>query len=323
MASFDHIASAKRTFDIETQAVTGLLARLDESFARACDLFLACKGRIIVIGVGKSGHIGSKIAATLASTGTPAYFIHPAEAAHGDFGMITADDAILAISNSGNSPEVIAILPMIKRLGIPLVSLTGQQTSTLASSADVNLNIAVEQEACPHNLAPTSSTTATLVMGDAIAIALLEAKGFSKEDFAFSHPGGTLGKKLLLRVHDVMHHGTEIPKVQCDSSLLEALQEISAKELGMTTIVDKGDKLLGIFTDGDLRRCIGANVDLQSAAIEDVMTRNPKRIADQAMAAEALNIMETSKITSLIVENLDKEIIGVLHMHDLLKAGLV
>ena len=323
MTSFDFKSSGKRTIDIEKRAVEALADRIDDEFSRACTKIIECLGKVVVMGVGKSGHVGKKIAATLASTGTPAYFVHPTEASHGDFGMITKHDVIIVISNSGTSSEIISILPMLKRLGVQIISLSGKNDSTLANAATVNIDISVEEEACPHNLAPTSSTTVTMAMGDAIAIALLEAKGFSIEDFAFSHPGGNLGKKLLLRVSDVLHRDSEVPKIKHDSNLIDAIGEISSKKLGMTTIVDSQDKLLGIFTDGDLRRCIQAKIDIHQATIEQVMTRSPRTIRESALAAEALNVMEEWKITSLVVENADAEIIGVLHMHDLIRAGLI
>ena len=322
MSNFDFILSGKNTIKLESRAIADLESRVDGNFVHACELILATPGRVIVVGVGKSGHIGSKISSTLASTGTPAYFVHPGEASHGDFGMITANDIMIAISNSGMSSEIINILPLVKRLGVKLISLTGNADSTLAKMADVNIDVSVSEEACPHNLAPTSSTTATLAMGDALAIALLEAKGFSAEDFAFSHPGGNLGKRLLLKVSDVMHAGTEIPFTHTDAMLVDALTEISSKKLGMTIIADDNKQLLGIFTDGDLRRCIQKGMDIQSVHIKDVMTASPKTTTDSAMAAEALNIMEKHRITSLVVENAEKEILGVLHMHDLLRAGI-
>ena len=321
--NFDFIESGKRTILLESKAVAELQQRVNETFVQACKIILNCSGKVVVTGVGKSGHIGNKIAATLASTGTPAFFVHPAEANHGDFGMIAKGDVILGISNSGASPELVSLLPMIKRMGISLISMSGRTSSPLADAADVNLDISVDVEACPHNLAPTSSTTATLAMGDALAIALLEAKGFTAEDFAFSHPGGHLGKKLLLRVEDIMHAGPSIPQVSNEAHIVDALQEISTKKLGMTTVTDDNGKLDGIFTDGDLRRCIEAKIDVHSEPLKNIMTKKPRTIKSNALAAEALNLMETHKITSLVVEDECSKVVGIIHMHDLLKAGLI
>ncbi|MEQ9463385.1 MAG: KpsF/GutQ family sugar-phosphate isomerase [Haliea sp.] len=316
-----YVASARRTIRMECDAVSALEQRIDGAFVKACDLLLDIRGRVIVTGMGKSGHIASKIAATLASTGTPAFYVHPAEASHGDIGMITADDAVIALSNSGRSPEVVTLLPLLKRLGIPLVSMTGDPRSPLAEAADAHLDTGVSIEACPLNLAPTSSTTTALVMGDALAIALLEARGFTAEDFAFSHPGGTLGKKLLLKVEDVMHTGAAIPRVQADTVLAAALLEISRKGLGMTTVTDADDQLLGIFTDGDLRRALDEDVDVRSTRINALMTRDAKTIAPNMLAAEALRIMEENKITSLVVKD-GSHMVGVLHLMSLLHAGI-
>lgn len=323
MTEIAFLESARRTIALERDAVGDLLARLDGSFERACEILLACRGRVVVSGMGKSGHIGTKIAATLASTGTPALFVHPAEASHGDLGMITPGDAVLALSNSGNTAELIMLLPLLKRLRVPVISMTGNAESTLARAADVNIDVAVGQEACPLNLAPTSSTTATLVMGDALAIALLEARGFTAEDFAFSHPGGTLGRKLLLKVTDVMRDAAAVPKVRPGTTLGQALLEMSAKGLGMTTVVDDDDVLLGLFTDGDLRRALDHGVDIRGTAIETVMNRNSKTVGAQMLAAEALNIMDNFKISALVVVDAHNHPIGALHMHDLLRAGLV
>jgi arabinose-5-phosphate isomerase len=273
--------------------------------------------------MGKSGHIAKKIAATLASTGTPSFFVHPGEASHGDLGMITNNDVVLAISNSGNTTEIITILPLIKRMGIPLISMTGNPDSILAKQSNVNLDVSITQEACPLGLAPTSSTTVTLVMGDALAVALLESKNFSEQDFAFSHPGGSLGKKLILTVADLMHTGDRIPKVNLGTLLSEGLIEISEKGLGLTAIVNKENKLKGLFTDGDLRRTFDAKLDLLSTTIDDVMTTQCKTITANILAAEALSIMEQNKITGLLVTNNDQEVIGALHMHDLLRAGVI
>lgn len=317
------IASGRRTVRLEQEAVAALEERIGDDFVRACQLILACKGRVVVTGMGKSGHVGHKIAATLASTGTPAFFVHPGEASHGDLGMITRGDLVIAISNSGNSPEILTMLPILKRLRIPMITMTGKPNSPLAEAAEVSLDIRVASEACPLDLAPTSSTTVTLVMGDALAVALLEARGFTAEDFALSHPGGILGRRLLLRVSDLMHGGERMPKVQPDTSLLNALGEISAKGLGMTTVVGHNGELLGVFTDGDLRRAVDKGHDIRQVTIENIMTRNPTSVRSDALAAEALTIMENRKITALVVTDEQSLAVGVIHMHDLLRAGLV
>jgi arabinose-5-phosphate isomerase len=317
------LAAARRTLEIERDALSGLLTRLDAAFARACALLLACRGRVVVTGMGKSGHVGGKIAATLASTGTPAFFVHPGEASHGDLGMITRQDAVIAISYSGETAEVLTILPLLKRLGVPLVAMTGRPGSTLARTADVHLDVAVAQEACPLNLAPTASTTATLAMGDALAVALLEARGFTPEDFAATHPGGTLGRRLLLRVADLMHTGARIPQVGPDTPLPQALLEMTRKGLGMTAVVDEHDRALGVFTDGDLRRVLDHGLDVRAVKIHEVMTRGGKHIAPEALAAEAVRRMEEHKITALMVLDEQRKLIGVIHMHDLLRAGVV
>ncbi|OZB19853.1 MAG: D-arabinose 5-phosphate isomerase [Marinobacter sp. 34-60-7] len=319
----DFRRSALRAIEIERQAIDGLLSRIDENFTRACELILACKGRVVVVGMGKSGHIGNKIAATLASTGTPSFFVHPGEASHGDLGMITPQDVVIAISNSGNTSEVVTILPLIKRMGAPLISMTGNPESVLAREAVANLDVSVAIEACPLGLAPTSSTTATLVMGDALAVALLEARGFSAEDFAFSHPGGSLGRRLLLRVSDIMHTGDQIPRVQETETLSGALLEMTRKGLGMTTVVDPAGNLRGIFTDGDLRRSLDKSVDVHNTLIRDVMTRNGKTIEANHLAAEALNIMEELKISALPVIDNSGQLVGAINMHDLLRAGVI
>ena len=323
MATSDFIKSGLRTVEMESLAVGQLAPCINNDFERACQTILACEGRVVVTGMGKSGHIGNKIAATLASTGTPAFFVHPGEASHGDLGMITKNDVVIAISNSGSTSEVVTILPLIKRLGIPLISMTGDPESILSQSACANLDVSVISEACPLNLAPTTSTTVTLVMGDALAIALLESRGFSAEDFAFSHPGGALGRKLLLRVGDIMHGDTEVPRVRADQLLQDALLEMTEKGFGMTTVVDSNNKLMGVFTDGDLRRVIDQNIDIGTATMEQVMSPNPKTIGDAILAAEALTIMESASITALIVEDHSQHPIGVLHMHDILRAGVV
>jgi arabinose-5-phosphate isomerase len=303
-------------------AIHALEARIDHHFAKACHYLLACKGRIAVMGIGKSGHIARKIAATLASTGSPAFFVHPAEARHGDIGMITQDDVIVVVSKSGETEEIISLLPFIKRLDIPLITITGKMSSTLAQMANVNLDVSIEKEACPLGLAPTTSTTVALVMGDALAIAILEKRGFTENDFALSHPGGTLGRKLL-RVSEVMHQGEAIPMVTLDAFLKTALVEMTQKKLGMTTIVNEAGELVGIFTDGDVRRAFDKNSDVHKTPISQVMSRNPKVIPPQLLAAEAVHIMETYKITALIVTNSLNKPIGIVHMHDILRAGVV
>jgi len=315
--------SAKRTITIERDAISDLFERINETFSSACELMTNCKGRVVVTGMGKSGHIARKIAATLASTGTPSFFVHPGEASHGDLGMITNNDVVLAISNSGNTAEIVTILPLIKRMGTPLISMTGNPDSILAKQSNINLDVSITKEACPLGLAPTSSTTVTLVMGDALAVALLESKNFSEQDFAFSHPGGSLGKKLILTVADLMHTGDRIPTVKSGTLLSEGLLEISEKGLGLTAIINKTGKLKGLFTDGDLRRTFDAKLDLLSTTIDDVMTTQCKTITDDILAAEALSIMEQNKITGLLVTNSNQEVIGALHMHDLLRAGVI
>ncbi len=323
MTEHDFTASALRTVQREADAVMALSSRIDGNFTQACKLILPCKGRIIVTGMGKSGHIGNKIASTLASTGSPAFFVHPGEASHGDLGMITRDDVVLAISNSGNTAELITLLPLIKRLNIPLISMSGDIKSLLAEAADVNLDISVSEEACPLNLAPTTSTTVTLVMGDALAIALLEARGFTAEDFAFSHPGGALGRKLLLRVCDIMHSGDEVPRVSESSLLKDALLEMTAKGFGLTTVVDQQNTLIGVFTDGDLRRVVDNQIDINQVTTGEVMTKGGNAIGANILVAQALNIMESKQITALIVEDEAHHPLGVLHMHDILRAGVI
>jgi arabinose-5-phosphate isomerase len=320
---FDFIRSGQRVVDIEAAATRALHQRIDASFTRACEIILGCKGRIIVTGMGKSGHIGNKIAATLASTGTPAFSVHPGEASHGDLGMITGQDVVIAISNSGKTEEVLSILPVIKRKGTPLISMTGVATSPLATQADVNLDVSVAEEACPLGLAPTASTTATLVMGDALAVALLEARGFTADDFALSHPGGSLGRRLLLLVENIMRKGKDIPLVNSDATVSQALLEISGKGLGMTGIVDGNGVLTGVFTDGDLRRALDHGLDIKATPIGTAMTRNPKSVHPHILAVEALNLMEKSKITALMVVDHDNKPVGALNMHDLLRAGVV
>jgi arabinose-5-phosphate isomerase len=314
---------AGRVLEIESRAVLQLRQRLDSSFTAACNLCLETTGRVVVTGMGKSGHIGGKIAATLASTGTPSFFMHPAEASHGDLGMITEQDLLLALSYSGETQEVITILPLVKRMGARLLSLTGKPGSTLARAADVHLNVAVDEEACPLNLAPTASTTATLAMGDALAVALLESRGFTAEDFARSHPSGSLGKRLILRVSDVMHTGDEVPAVTERVKLAEGLVEMSRKGLGMTAIVDRENHILGIFTDGDLRRALDADVDVHRTEMSKVMHRNCKTVLPDVLAAEAVHLMEEHKITGLLVADAENRLIGALNVHDLFRAGIM
>ena len=310
--------------ETEMEAIDGIKRCIDDNFVRACQYMLACEGRIVVIGMGKSGHIGGKIAATLASTGSPAFFVHPGEASHGDLGMITGKDVVIALSNSGETAELTAILPLIKRLDVPLISLTGNPESTLSREASVNIDVAVKQEACPLNLAPTASTTATLAMGDALAIALLEARGFTAEDFAMSHPGGALGRRLLLRIDDIMHRDEQVPSVDEKASLGDTLMEMTRKGLGMTAIVDTTSHIVGIFTDGDLRRLLDqGGIDVHNIKISDVMTRGCSTVASGQLAAEALQVMDSRRINALLVVNDDQQLIGAINMHDLLRAGVV
>jgi arabinose-5-phosphate isomerase len=323
LTSEDLLALARRVLDVESRAVDALRARLNDSFVAACRLCLETEGRVVVTGMGKSGHIGSKIAATLASTGSPAFFVHPAEASHGDLGMITANDVLLAVSYSGETEEIVTILPLIKRLGTKLVTMTGNGKSTLAVAADAHLDVSVAEEACPLNLAPTASTTATLAMGDALAVALLESRGFTAEDFAMSHPSGTLGKRLLLRVADVMRIGESVPRVAPDVKLRDGLMEMTEKGLGMTAVVDGENSILGIFTDGDLRRALDAGYDVRSTPMHEIMHTNCKTIADDVLAAEAVRVMEENKITSLLVADGDNRLIGALNVHDLFRAGIM
>ncbi|MWJ26852.1 KpsF/GutQ family sugar-phosphate isomerase [Halomonas sp. ZH2S] len=315
--------SAVRTLMVEQAAIGALIGKLDTGFDQACQLILACTGRVVVTGMGKSGHIAGKIAATLASTGTPAFFVHPGEASHGDLGMITRGDVVLALSNSGETSEVTALLPLLKRMGAPLISMTGRPGSTLARHADAHLDSGVEREACPLDLAPTSSTTAALALGDALAVALLEARGFTAEDFALSHPGGSLGKRLLLRVKDLMHAGSRLPQVPLGSPLRDALLEITRQGLGFTCVVDKEGRLAGVYTDGDLRRTLDQHHDLRNLNVEDVMTRPGKRISPDLLAAEAVRIMEDNRITALAVVDQHEHPVGALHMHDLLASGVI
>ncbi len=313
----------RQVVNMEMQAVASLGERINADFVTACKFMLDCKGRVIVIGMGKSGHIGGKIAATLASTGTPAFFVHPGEASHGDLGMITTQDVVLALSNSGETSEIVTILPLIKRLAVPLIAMTGNATSTLARFASVHLDVHVEQEACPLGLAPTSSTTVTLVMGDALAVSLLESRGFTRSDFALSHPGGSLGRRLLLLVRDIMHSGSAIPAVAETALISDALLEMTEKKLGMTAIVDDRGRVAGIFTDGDLRRMLEKNLDVHHTAIAAVMTENCTTISGQILAAEAMQIMQQEKINALLVVDEKQCLQGALNMHDLIQAGFV
>ncbi len=307
----------------ELAEIHALQSRIDEKFSQACELLLNCKGRIVVTGMGKSGHIGGKIAATLASTGSPAFFVHPGEASHGDLGMITKNDVVIALSNSGNTAEIATIIPILKRFAVPLISMTGDKSSILATEADINLDVSVSKEACPHDLAPTSSTTVALVMGDALAVALLQARGFTAEDFALSHPGGSLGKRLLLHVSDIMHSEERIPKVKASATVSEALLEMSKKGLGMTAIVDAQDKVLGLYTDGDLRRSLDNNIDVHTAIISDVMTKNCRTTDASELAASIVKIMDDKGINGLLVTDEHNTLIGALNMHDILRAGIM
>lgn len=316
-------ALALAVIQAEAQAVIALADQINQQFVDACRLMLSCKGRVVVIGMGKSGHIGGKIAATLASTGTPAFFVHPGEASHGDLGMITRQDVVLALSNSGETAEIVTILPLIKRLGVPLIAMTGQPDSTLAKLATVHINVAVEQEACPLGLAPTSSTTAALVMGDALAVSLLETKGFTRDDFALSHPGGSLGKRLILKVVDVMHAGNDVPAVNSSALVSGALLEMTNKKLGMTAVINDEQQVLGIFTDGDLRRMLEKGLDVRATPINQVMTASCAMIGADLLAVEAMQIMESKKINALLVVDQLGKLLGALNMHDLLRAGIV
>lgn len=320
---FDYQKTAQRVLDIEKAAIDGLYQYLDQAFNHACRLMFQCTGKIIVTGMGKSGHIAHKIAATLASTGTPAFFVHPGEASHGDLGMISKNDVVLALSNSGESSEIISLLPVLKRRAIPLVCLTGNPASTMAREANVHLCTRVEQEACPLGLAPTASTTAALVMGDALAVSLLEARGFTADDFALSHPGGALGKRLLLRVGDIMHQGDKVPKVTLNTLIIDALLEIGRTGLGFTAVVDDQQRLVGVYTDGDLRRTLDHKIDVHHTAIEQVMTRSCTTVHATMLAAEAVQLMEEKKISGLLVLDEGQHPVGAFNMHDLLLAGVI
>ncbi|MCL6482654.1 MAG: KpsF/GutQ family sugar-phosphate isomerase [Janthinobacterium lividum] len=319
------VALARTTLQIESDAIVALRERLatDDSVGRAVAMLLQCKGRVVVSGIGKSGHIARKIAATLASTGTPAMFVHPAEAAHGDLGMVTSEDAFIAISYSGESTELMAIMPVVKRMGGVLISMTGKPNSSLAQLADVHLDISVEKEACPLNLAPTASTTVTLALGDAIAVALLDLRGFKEDDFARSHPGGALGRRLLTHVHDVMRSGERVPKVAVDASLLQALEEMTKKGMGMTAIVDADNRPVGVFTDGDLRRMFERVQDFTQVAIRDVMHAQPRSIAPERLAVDAVAVMEQFRINQMLVVDADGKLVGALHIHDLTQAKVI
>jgi arabinose-5-phosphate isomerase len=316
------IAAGRRAIAIEAGAIAALQGRIDETFARACDICLAARGRVVVCGLGKSGHIANKIAATLASTGTPAFFLHAAEASHGDLGMVTAGDVLLAVSRSGETRELLALLPHLSRLAVPVIAISGNASSTLARSATVHLDASVSEEACPLNLAPTASTTAALAMGDALATALLEARGFSSEDFARSHPGGVLGRKLLLHVSDIMRRGADLPRVAATATLAQGLLEMTRKGLGLTAITTGDDELAGVFTDGDLRRALDRGVNLNETTMESLMTRNPRTVAPGQLAAEAVNSMQEHRVTALLVVDGSK-LVGALNIHDLLRAGVV
>jgi len=317
------LAMAREVLEIEAKAVSDLIGRLDQRFVQAVDTILNCRGRVVVSGIGKSGHIARKIASTLASTGTPAFFVHPAEASHGDLGMVARDDVFIALSNSGESEELLAIIPLLKRQGAKLVAMTGNPQSALAREADVHLYAGAEKEACPLNLAPTASTTAALALGDALAVALMQAKGFTRDEFAASHPGGTLGRKLLTHVRDVMRTGEDAPRVAHTATAMDGMLEISRGRMGMTTVVDERGRVIGIFTDGDLRRSLQKSVDLRSAPITDIMTRGPRTIGPDKLAAEAVQIMELYKVNQLVVVDEDQKLLGALNMHDLFRAKVI
>jgi arabinose-5-phosphate isomerase len=323
-AGFDFAASGRRVIEIETHGLTAIAARIDGAFSDACRLLLAGTGRVVCTGMGKSGHIARKIAATLASTGTPGFYMHPGEAGHGDLGMVTDADVVLALSNSGETDELLMLLPVLKRQGNALIAMTGRPQSTLAREADVHLDVSIPAEACPLDLAPTTSTTAALALGDALAVALLEARGFTADDFARSHPAGALGRRLLLHITDVMHSGDDVPRVQASATLSETLVEMSRKRLGMTAVVDGDGKLLGLYTDGDLRRTLDdAAIDLRATRIDAVMTRSPKTIGSDALAVEAAQLMEAHQINALLVLDQSGHVVGALNIHDLLRARVV
>ncbi len=314
---------AREVLRIEAEAVAALIERVDGTFVRACRVCLECRGRLIVTGMGKSGHIARKIAATLTSTGSPAFFMHPAEAQHGDLGVVTRDDVVIAMSNSGETAEIVTLMPLFKRLGVPVIAMTGKADSTIARHAEVVLDVSVPLEACPLNLAPTASTTASLAMGDALALALLEARGFTAEDFARSHPAGTLGRRLLLRVADIMHTGDAVPAVAPEAALSEALVEMTAKGLGMTAVTTAQGQVAGVFTDGDLRRALDRRLDPHATRVGDVMTPSPKTIVADTLASEAVHLMETFRITALLVVDDGGRLEGALNIHDLMRSGVV
>jgi arabinose-5-phosphate isomerase len=319
----DAIATAREVLEIEAKAINDLVARLDERFTHAVQIILACHGRIVVSGIGKSGHIARKIASTLASTGTPAFFVHPAEASHGDLGMVAREDAFIALSNSGESVELLAIVPVLKRQGAKLIAMTGNEDSTLAREADVHLYAGAEKEACPLNLAPTASTTAALALGDALAVALMQARGFTRDEFARSHPGGALGRKLLTHVHDVMRTGEHAARIDADATAMQAVVEMSRGRMGMTAVVDKNGRVTGIFTDGDLRRALEKGIDLHRTPVSAAMTKNPRTIAPDKLAAEAVEIMERTKVNQILVVDGDRQLLGALNMHDLFRAKVI
>ena len=323
MAKHNLTSMGQEVLRIERDAIDALIGRIDADFERACELMQACKGRVVVTGMGKSGHIGNKIAATLASTGTPSFFLHPGEASHGDLGMITHDDVVIGLSYSGETAELMTLIPIIKRQNVPLIAMSGRPESSLAQESDVHLNIAVAKEACPLNLAPTASSTAMLAMGDALAVALLDARGFTAEDFARSHPGGSLGRRLLVHVKDVMHSGEELPQVHSGAPLAQALLEVTRKGMGMTAVTNEQGQVIGIFTDGDLRRALDRNAHVHDTLVDDVMSPGPKTIAAEQLAAEAVALMQQHSITALLVADEEKHLVGALHMHDLLRAGVI
>lgn len=323
MSQFDYKSVANKVIDIELQAIEHLKQYVNDDFTAACEMILSCQGKVVVMGMGKSGHIGKKIAASFASTGTSSFFVHPGEAAHGDLGMIESGDIVLAISNSGESSEILSLFPVLKRLNNKIISMTGKPSSSMANLSDIHLQITVPQEACPLGLAPTSSTTATLVLGDALAVSLLEARGFTAQDFALSHPGGALGRKLLLKLSDIMHSGDKLPKVTADTLIRDALLEISQKGLGMTAVVDEKQRLTGIFTDGDLRRILDKRIDIHTTQIGEVMIANPTSVSPDLLAAEGVNIMQEKSINGLLLCNDDGELVGALNMLDMLRAGVM
>jgi arabinose-5-phosphate isomerase len=317
------LAMAREVLEIEARAISDLIGKLDERFTQAVDTILNCRGRVVVGGIGKSGHIARKIASTFASTGTPAFFVHPAEASHGDLGMVTHEDVFIALSNSGESDELLAIIPLLKRQGAKLIAMTGNSQSTLAREADIHLYAGAEKEACPLNLAPTASTTAALALGDALAVALMQAKGFTRDEFAASHPGGTLGRKLLTHVRDVMRTGKDAPSIGYAATLMEGVREMSRGRMGMTTVLDEGGRVIGIFTDGDLRRSLEKGADVRTSRITEVMKQGPRTIGPDKLAVEAVELMERFKINQLVVVGPDQKLLGALNMHDLFRAKVI